>query len=203
MRGVPRLRRASSHSAVSSASSFSSLALALQDLVQRLGRVELDVLADAEPAAHRAGEQADAGRRADQRERLAAGIVIVRACMPCVERDVDLEVLHRRVEVLLDDGGQAVDLVDEQDVAAVELGEDADQVRALGQGGAVGDVDLRADLVGDDVGERGLAQARRAVEQRVLDRLLARFGRPRPRSCSLRMSVSWPMYWSNVCGRSA
>ena len=35
-----------------------------------------------------------------------------------VERDVDLEVLHRRVEVLLDDGRQAVDLVDEQHVAA-------------------------------------------------------------------------------------
>ena len=70
MRGVPRLRRASSHSAGSSASSFSSFALALRISCSASGVVELDVLADAEPAAHRAGQQADARRRADQRERL-------------------------------------------------------------------------------------------------------------------------------------
>ena len=35
-----------------------------------------------------------------------------------VEREVDLEVLHRRVEVLLDRGRHAVDLVDEEHVAA-------------------------------------------------------------------------------------
>ena len=57
-----------------------------------------------------------------------------------------------------------------------ELREDADEVGALGQGRAAGDVDLRADFVGDDVGEGGLAEARRAVEQDVLDRLLAARG---------------------------
>jgi hypothetical protein len=34
------------------------------------------------------------------------GIVIVRACIALVERHVDLEILHRRVEVFLDDAGR-------------------------------------------------------------------------------------------------
>jgi hypothetical protein len=50
-----------------------------------------------------------------------------------VDGDVDAEVLHRRVEVLLHDGRQTVDLVDEQHVAAAELREDADEIGALGQ----------------------------------------------------------------------
>ena len=55
----------------------------------------------------------------------------------------------------------------------LELREDADEVGALRQRRAVGDVDLRADLVGDDVRQRRLAQPRRAVQQHVVDRLLA------------------------------
>ena len=35
--------------------------------------------------------------------------------------DVDAEVLDRRVEALLDDGVEAVDLVDEEDVVRLEL----------------------------------------------------------------------------------
>jgi hypothetical protein len=49
-----------------------------------------------------------------------------------VDRDVDLEVLHRRVDVLLDHRREAVNLVDEEYVTEVELREDPDEVRALG-----------------------------------------------------------------------
>ena len=71
MRGVPRLRRASSHNAVvlrlaASAASRSPAGSACSDS----RRVELEVLDDAEAAAHRAGQQPDPRRRADQRERL-------------------------------------------------------------------------------------------------------------------------------------
>ncbi len=135
------------------------LGVGQQDLVQGLGSVELDVLGDPEPAAHRAGEKADAGRGADQRERLDGdghrpGVGAL------VDGDVHFEIFHRRVKVLLDDGAQPVDLIDEQQVAETELGEDADQVRAFGEGRAAGDVYLRAHLVGDDVGQGSLAEAR-------------------------------------------
>ena len=36
---------------------------------------------------------------------------------PVADGDLEPEVLHRRIEVLLDDGLQAVDLVDEEDAA--------------------------------------------------------------------------------------
>ena len=46
------------------------------------------------------------------------GIVIVCAFGPSDEPDVDPVVLHRRIQELLDDRTQPVDLVDEEDVAA-------------------------------------------------------------------------------------
>ena len=72
---------------------------------------------------------------------------------------------------------QAVDLVDEQDVALVEVGQDGGQVAGPLDGRAAGGVDGDAQLAGDDVGERRLAQAGRAVEQDVVGRLPALAGR--------------------------
>ena len=46
------------------------------------------------------------------------------------QHDVELEVLHRRVEHLFDGSGQAVDLVDEEHVALAELAEDGGEVAA-------------------------------------------------------------------------
>ena len=53
----------------------------------------------------------------------ASGSCSVRGVRPVAGHDVDAEVLHRGVEVLLDDRREAVDLVDEEDVAALELRE--------------------------------------------------------------------------------
>ena len=49
------------------------------------------------------------------------GIVTVLRLRSVAEPDVDLVVLHRRIEELLDDRPQSMDLVDEQDVAARRL----------------------------------------------------------------------------------
>ena len=57
--------------------------------------------------------------RADQREALDGQRDRARARAHAGDQ-LDAEVLHRRVEALLDDRLQAVDLVDEQDVAAGE-----------------------------------------------------------------------------------
>jgi hypothetical protein len=109
-------------------------------------------------------------REARDREPHAAGVG------PLVDHDVEPEVLHRRVEVFLDGLRDAVDLVDEQDVALLEVGEQAGEVAGLLDDGAGGDAHVAAELVAEDEGEGGLAEAGRAGEQDVVERLAAALG---------------------------
>jgi hypothetical protein len=69
-----------------------------------------------------------------------------------------------------------MDLVDEQHVVRFEVGQHRGQVAGALQHRARGLAQVDAHLVGDDVGQRGLAQARRAEQQHVVERL----GAPRP-----------------------
>ncbi len=145
---------------------------ATDDLLEIFGGVVVEAADDAEAVAQRAGEQPRPRGRTDEREglerqleRAGAGAV--------ADDDVESESLHRRVQVLLDRRVHPVDLVDEENVIVREVGQDSGQVSLALQRRSRGDVDLRAELVGDDVGERGLAQARRAAEEDVIERLLA------------------------------
>ena len=88
------------------------------------------------------------------------------------EYDVDAEILHRRIDELLDDARHAMDFVDEQDRAFLDVGQKRQQVGRLRQGGAAGHLDRRAQFVGQHGGEGRLAQSGRAVEQDVRQRLL-------------------------------
>src|SRR5690606_21902008 len=90
-----------------------------------------------------------------------------------VDDEVDAEVLHGGIEELLDDGAEAVDLVDEEDIAAIEIGEDAHQVTGTFQGGTGGGDNLGAHLGGDNMGEGGLTEAGRTVEDGVFEGLAA------------------------------
>ena len=109
-------------------------------------------------------------REARQVQPDAAGV------RPLVDDDVELEVLHRRVEVFLDGLLQTVDFVDEQHVACLEVGEQAGEVAGLLDGRAAGALEVRAHRLGEDVGERGLAEAGRAAEQDVVERFAALLG---------------------------
>ena len=60
---------------------------------------------------------------------------------PLADDDVDREVLHRRVEHLLDLPVEAMDLVDEQDIALIQVGQDRDQIALALDGRAGGDLD--------------------------------------------------------------
>jgi hypothetical protein len=86
-------------------------------------------------------------------------------------------VLHGRIEDLLDGRGQAVDLVDEQDVVGFQIGQDRRQVAGLVQHRARGGAEVDAQLAGDDLGQGGLAQARRAEQQHVVQGLAPALGR--------------------------
>ena len=98
------------------------------------------------------------------------------------DHDVELEVFHRRIEHLFDRARQAVDLVDEQHVAVVEVGEDGGEVAGAFERGPARDAQADVHLGGHDPRERGLAEAGRTGEQEVVDRL-ARARAPPPAGC--------------------
>ena len=66
-----------------------------------------------------------------------------------------------------------MNFVDKKDVALGEIRQKRRQVAGLFDRWAGGDADVHAHLVGDDAGQRGLAQSRRTVEQDMIQRLIA------------------------------
>ena len=69
-----------------------------------------------------------------------------------------------------------MDLVDEQYIALLQIGEQGGKVAGLFNGRAAGNTDLYAHFVGNDACQCGLAKARRAVEQDVVHRFAAPLG---------------------------
>ena len=100
------------------------------DRGELVGRVELQSRDDAEAVAQRIGEHARARRRADQREGLQLELDRARR-RAFADHDVDLVVLERGVEDFLDDRREAMDLVDEENVVLLEVGEDRGEVLGL------------------------------------------------------------------------
>ena len=47
---------------------------------------------------------------------------------PLTDEDIDVKILHGRIEDLLDDMGQAVDLIDEKDILFVQVRQDGRQI---------------------------------------------------------------------------
>ncbi len=94
-----------------------------------------------------------------------------RAAGPSPMMRIQLVILHRRIEDLLHRRIEAVDLVDEQDVALFEVGELRGEIPGLGDHRAGGRAEVHPQFAGDDLGERGLAEAGRADEQDVVEGL--------------------------------
>ena len=170
IRGVPRPRRAIARAAASSISTSRIRADRSTIAVEVVLLVEVEPVGRAEPVAERARDPAGPRRRADDRERLEAQPQAPRA-RALADHHVERVVLHRRVEDLLDGAVEAVDLVDEEDVALVERGEDRREVAGPLDGRPARVADVDAELAGDDRGEGRLAEAGRAVQQDVVRRL--------------------------------
>ena len=131
---------------------------------------------DAETPPQGGRDASGPGRRADQGELLDLELVAAGA-RPLANDDVQAEVLHGRVEDLLDRGLEAVDLVDEQDLFGLHVGQDGREVaRPLDDRPRRG-LDADAHLLGDEVGETRLAQSRGPVEEDVVEVLVALLGR--------------------------
>ena len=90
--------------------------------------------------------------------------------------DVDAPVFHGRVQALFDGWAEPVDLVDEQDFALTEPGQEPREHALVLDRGPRGGVQGHAHLVGDDLRERGLAEPRWAVQEHVIEGLGAQLG---------------------------
>ncbi len=69
-----------------------------------------------------------------------------------------------------------MDLVDEQHVALFQVGQQRGKVAGLGDDGPRGGAEADAQLARHDLGQRGLAEARRPREQHMVERIAARLG---------------------------
>ena len=81
---------------------------------------------------------------------------------PLADDEVELKILHRRIEDLLDRRGQPVDLVDEQDVARLEIGEQRREIAGARDHRARRRAETDAQLARHDLRQRRLAEARAA-----------------------------------------
>ena len=86
---------------------------------------------------------------------------------------IDAKILHRGVENFFEGGLQAMDFVEEKEIARVERGEDGGEIALFLEQRAGADFDGRAHFVGENLREGGFAEARRAVEQDMVERFAA------------------------------
>src|SRR5439155_13681202 len=148
-----------------------------QDRDELIRLVEIEAGDETEPLPQRTGDHSTARGRPDEREPWQVETDRARR-RSFADDDVELEVLHRGIEHLFDGAREPMDLVDEQHVAVVEIRQDRGEVAGTLERGAAGDSHPRIELVGDDAGERGLAEARRTGEQEVVERLATPLRRP-------------------------
>src|SRR5262249_52745460 len=89
------------------------------------------------------------------------------------DHDVDLEILERRIENLLDDRCQAMDLVDEQNVVLLEVAEQRREISRALEHWAAGLPQPDAHFMRDDVRQRGLAEPWWTEQQQMIERFAA------------------------------
>ena len=96
---------------------------------------------------------------------------------PLSDDDVELVILERGVEFFFEHRLHAMDLVEKQHLPLAQIGEDGGQIALNLQSRARGLLKANVELVGDDGGQRGLAQPRRPEEQHMIQRFAARLRR--------------------------
>ena len=178
MRGVPRARARDLVRAIGRHADAEHAGAAIDDQLELRRGIEVEPDRDAEAVAQRIGEQPGARGGADQRERREVDLDRARR-RPLADDEVELEILHRRIENFLDRRIEPVDLVDEQHVALLEIGEQRREIAGLGDHRARGRAEVDAELARDDLRERRLAEPGRADEQHVVERFAAASARPR------------------------
>src|SRR5262245_28155255 len=145
---------------------------AIDDLFELSLGIEIEPHRNAETVAQRVGQQAGAGGGANQRERRE--IDLDRTCRRALaDNQVELKILHRRVQDFLDRRVETMNLVDEQDVARLEVGQQGGEIAGFGNHRAGCGAEVDAQFARHDLGQRRLSEPRRTDKQHVVERLLA------------------------------
>jgi len=141
------------------------LASRSQDDRLHLGqRVRAQLPDEAEAIEQRLGQFARVGRRAEQGERRQGNTDHALA-----GRQVDDPVFHGRVQALGDGAIERVDLIDEEDVAVLQRGEQGRERALVLDGGCRCRTELAAQLGGDDGREARLAEPCGTREELVIE----------------------------------
>src|SRR6516162_5304569 len=133
-----------------------------------LGRfVEDEPKGYAEALAQRSSNQPRSRRRADQGEGRDIDADRTRR-RTLADDQVELKILHRGIEDLLDRRRQTVDLVDEKDVARLQVGQQCGKVATALDHRARAGAEAHPHLASDDLSERCLAEPWRSREQHMV-----------------------------------
>lgn len=148
----------------------------LHDLLDFHRFIEFQAMNGAEAIAEGVGERAELGGGADQSE--LRQVELKRACGGTLaDHDVELVILHRRVQYFLDRFVEPMDLVDEEDIARFEVRKYRTEIADFFDGRTGSDADIHPHFFGDDIGESCFAEASRSIEKYVLYIFSATAGR--------------------------
>lgn len=131
---------------------------------------------NAEAIAQGRGNQAHARGGPYQGKRLQINFDRARG-RTLADDQIQLEILHGRIEDFLHRNGHAMDFIHKEYVMSAEIGEDGRQIPAALQHRAGSADQVDAQFCGHDLRQSRLAQARIAVKQRMIQRLAALSGR--------------------------
>jgi hypothetical protein len=82
--------------------------------------------------------------------------------------EINAKIFHGGIENFLDGGLEAMNFVEEEDFLQRERGEDGSEVPLAFEERSGTGFDGDVELVGDDLGESGFAESRRAIEEDVI-----------------------------------
>jgi len=91
---------------------------------------------------------------------------------PLADDQVHPKIFHCRIEDFFDRGLQTVNLVEKENLLFFQCGKDGRQVAFALEQRTRACLDGDVELIGDDLRERGFPQARWAIEQDVIERLI-------------------------------
>ena len=69
-----------------------------------------------------------------------------------------------------------MDLIDKENIAGIQIGQQSGQIAGFFNGRAGGDADVHAHFIGNDTGQGGLAQTGRAIQKGMIQRLVSQAG---------------------------
>ena len=130
---------------------------------------------DTKTRTERGGEQTGTGGSTDEGKGVEVYLYRARG-RSFIYHDIYPIVLHGGIEILLHHRAQTVDLIDEEHVVGFQRSKQAREVTGFVEDGSGGDFEAYPELVGDDIGEGGFSQSRRAEEEHMVERLMAKFG---------------------------